>query len=67
MAAIAERQIRARLPDMAYQLKLEQDKLAWHSHDRDGTHTVHYQDPDTKWHKRFAVWLMSWLPIESLL
>lgn len=67
MASAIERQIRVRLDDAAHQLKMDQDKISWHSQECDGVHTIQYQDSDTKWYKRFTAWIMSWLPIELLL
>jgi putative cardiolipin synthase len=54
-------------PDGSYRVTLAEDgTLRWEG-DVDGTMETYDRDPDTSPFRRFVVWFLSWLPIESQL
>jgi putative cardiolipin synthase len=54
-------------PDASYRVALADDgTLRWQG-DVDGTMETYDRDPDTSPFRRFVVWFLSWLPIESQL
>ena len=54
-------------PDGSYRVTLAEDgTLRWEG-DADGTMETYDRDPDTSPFRRFVVWFLSWLPIESQL
>jgi len=57
----------ASLPHHAYQVRLgPTGRLEWVEHTSTGP-IIHHQEPGAGWWRRSLAWLLSWLPIESLL
>lgn len=55
------------IPELAYEVRLdENDRLYWLER-RDGEEIRHTTEPETTWLQRMSVWLLSWLPIERYL
>jgi putative cardiolipin synthase len=57
-------EIRQHLPEIAYQLQLEDDELVWKDHQNDQTYT---QEPNAGLLLRMGAWFAGILPIEHLL
>nr|WP_328833141.1 phospholipase D family protein [Vibrio ulleungensis] len=57
-------EIRQYLPEIAYQLQLEDDELVWKDHQNDQTYT---QEPNAGLLLRMGAWFAGILPIEHLL
>ena len=57
----------ATLPEQTYQVRLgPSGRLEWVEHTTTGP-VIHHQEPGAGWWRRSLAWLLSWLPIESLL
>ena len=56
-----------RIPDSAYQVHLGEDGRLFWTEQRDGQSIVHDAEPGASMWQRFSVWLLSLLPIDSLL
>ena len=56
-----------RIPASAYQVQLGQDGRLFWSEQRDGQTVLHDTEPGATLWQRFCVWLLSLLPIDSLL
>jgi cardiolipin synthase C len=54
-------------PPLSYRVSLSEDgKLRWEGHIH-GESTIFNREPETRWSRRLAVWLIAWLPIQSQL
>ncbi|MBN3846553.1 MULTISPECIES: phospholipase D family protein [Burkholderiaceae] len=67
LAAQVDKTFLALLPKVAYVVKLDENgKLYWIERNSD-TEIRHDVEPNTTWYGRLGVWMLSVLPIESLL
>ena len=67
LAASIEAVVEERLPSTTWKLSVSaRGALRW-SGQHDGQPEEHATEPDTQFHQRAAVWLLSWLPIDWLL
>jgi putative cardiolipin synthase len=67
LATDVDRQFLALLPKVAYTVRLDDNgKLYWIEHNGD-QEIRHDTEPNTTWYGRLGVWMLSILPIESLL
>jgi putative cardiolipin synthase len=57
-------EVRLYLPQIAYQLTVENDELIWVDYENDVTYT---SEPNASWYLRFGSWLAGVLPIEHQL
>lgn len=54
------------LLNQAYEVKLIDDKLEWHTLEN-GQLVIYHQEPNIKPHKQLGIYALSWLPIDWLL
>ncbi|MBB5414526.1 putative cardiolipin synthase [Paraburkholderia atlantica] len=67
LATRVDRKFLALLPTVAYAVHLDANgKLHW-IETNDGVETRHDTEPNTTWYARLGVWMLSIMPIESLL
>ncbi|MGC8120595.1 phospholipase D family protein [Marinobacter sp. VGCF2001] len=67
LAGVMAARIRDQLPASSYQVRLDSEGQLYWVERNAGKKTIHAADPHTPAHRRFLVWLLSLLPLESLL
>lgn len=67
MAAQLDDAFTQRIPASAYQVQLGKDGRLFWTEQRGGQTVFHDTEPGASLWQRFAVWFLSWLPIDSLL
>lgn len=55
------------IPELAYEVRLDNNGSLYWLERRDGQEIRHTTEPETTWWQRMSVWLLSWLPIERYL